>query len=84
MITKDPLVQNVINRMAERSEAGIKKFGNTMQEAKRDTEEWIMETQQELQDAILYLEKLKLELRKNKDLWNLKNLKYSDLAEIPG
>ena len=75
MITKDPLVQNVLNRMAERSEAGIKKFGNTMEEAKRDPEEWIMETQQELQDAILYLEKLKLELRKNKDLWNLKNLK---------
>ena len=59
MKTKDPLVQNVLNRMAERSEAGIKKFGVTMEAA----------------DLILYLDKLKQELRKKNTLWNLKNLK---------
>ena len=29
MKTKDPLVQGVIDRIARRSEDGIKKFGNT-------------------------------------------------------
>ena len=35
MITKDPLVQKVLNRMAARSDAGIKKFGNTMDQANK-------------------------------------------------
>ena len=75
MITKDPLVQKVLNRMAARSDAGIKKFGNTMDQANKSLDEWILDTQEELMDACLYLEKLKEELRKKKDLWNLKNLK---------
>ena len=75
MNTKDPLVQKVINRMAARSESGIKKFGNTMDQADKTINEWILDTQEELMDACLYLEKLKEELRKKKDLWNLKNLK---------
>ena len=75
MMTKDPLVQKVIDRMADRSESGIKKFGNTMDQANKSLDEWILDTQEELMDACLYLEKLKEELRKKKDLWNLKNLK---------
>ena len=61
--------------MAARSDAGIKKFGNTMDQANKSLDEWILDTQEELMDACLYLEKLKEELRKKKDLWNLKNLK---------
>ena len=75
MITKDPLVQKVIDRMADRSESGIKKFGNTMDQANKSLEEWILDTQEELMDACLYLEKLKEDLRKRKDLWILQNSK---------
>lgn len=75
MKTKDPLVQNVLNRMAERSEAGIKKFGVTMEEADQSLEHWITSAQEEAADLILYLEKLKQELRKKNTLWDLKNLK---------
>jgi|TARA_R100001443_G_scaffold114274_1_gene130080 hypothetical protein len=75
MNTNDPLVQKVINRMAARSESGIKKFGNTMDQADKTLNEWILDTQEELMDACLYLEKLKEEIRKKEDLWNLKNLK---------
>jgi len=75
MKTKDPLVQNVLNRMAERSEAGIKKFGVTMEAADQSTEHWITSAQEEAADLILYLEKLKQELRKKNTLWDLKNLK---------
>ena len=75
MNTKDPLVQKVIDRMAARSESGIKKFGNTMDQANKDLEEWILDIQEELMDACLYLEKLKEDLRKKKDLWILKNSK---------
>lgn len=75
MNTNDPLVQKVINRMAARSESGIKKFGNTMDKADKSLHEWILDTQEELADAIIYLEKVKEQLRKKEDLWNLKNLK---------
>jgi len=75
MITKDPLVQKVIDRMAARSESGIKKFGNTMDQANKSLDEWILDTQEELMDACLYLEKLKEDLRKRKDLWILQNSK---------
>ncbi len=75
MNTNDPLVQKVIDRMAARSESGIKKFGNTMDKANKSLHEWILDTQEELADAIIYLEKVKEQLRKKEDLWNLKNLK---------
>lgn len=73
MKTKDPLVQRVLDRMADRSESGIKKFGVTMQDAEQSLEHWIMNTQEELTDSILYLEKLKEEIRKKETLWNIKN-----------
>tara|TARA_R100000700_G_C3166571_1_gene141637 strand:+ start:1249 stop:1497 length:249 start_codon:yes stop_codon:yes gene_type:complete len=73
--TKDPLVQKVLNRMAERSESGMKKFGVSMQDAEQSLEHWITNTQEELSDTILYLEKLKEEIRKKEILWSLKNLK---------
>ena len=59
MKTKDKLVQGVIDRIAKRSDAGIKKFGCTMLESKKPTIAWINDTQEELADAIIYLEKFK-------------------------
>jgi len=73
MKTKDPLVQKVLDKMAERSEIGIKKFGITMQDADHSIEHWIENTIEELGDAMLYLQKLKDEIRKKEDLWNLKS-----------
>lgn len=73
MKTKDPLVQRVLNKIADRSESGIKKFGVTMEDAEQSLEFWIMNTQEELADSIMYLEKLKKEIRKKEILWNLKN-----------
>ena len=57
--TKDPLVQKVIDRIARRADKGIKKYGNTMATSKKGYVEWINEVQEELGDAIVYLEKVK-------------------------
>jgi len=73
--TNDPLVQNVIDRIAERSESGIKKFGVTIENAEQSLEHWIVNTQEELMDTCVYLEKLKQQIRKKETLWNLQNLK---------
>ena len=57
--TKDPLVQKVIDRIARRADKGIKKYGNTMVTSTKGYVEWINEVQEELGDAIVYLEKVK-------------------------
>jgi len=63
-MTKDKLIANIMQRMALRSENGIKKFGLTMGETKKPTIAWIDDAQEELWDAIVYLEKVKLIMRK--------------------
>ena len=65
MKTSDPLVQSEIDRIAKRSEEGIKKFGNTMETSTKPTVAWISDIQEELADAIIYLEKLKKICTKN-------------------
>ena len=64
VLTKDPLVQVILERFAKRSEGGIKKFKRTMFEATKSRVQWINKTQEENWDAIVYLEKLKTELQK--------------------
>ena len=55
----DPIVQNIVEKFLSRSQIGIKKYGTTLQDNNLPTLDWIVHTQEELMDAILYLEKLK-------------------------
>ena len=64
VLTKDPLVQVILERFAKRSENGIKKYGKTMQQATKSIGEWIDDAQEESWDKIVYLEKIKIELQK--------------------
>jgi hypothetical protein len=67
VLTKDPLVQVILERFAKRSENGIKKFKRTMFEATKSRIKWINDAQEESWDTIVYLEKLKIELQKGKE-----------------
>ena len=64
VLTKDPLVQRILERFAKRSENGIKKYGKTMVDATKSIDEWIDDAQEESWDKIVYLEKIKIELQK--------------------
>jgi hypothetical protein len=55
----DPIVQSVVERFQQRSEFGIRKYGTTLEENKLPFLAWVQHMQEELMDAILYLEKLK-------------------------
>tara|TARA_S200002703_G_C3800214_1_gene247250 strand:- start:2001 stop:2255 length:255 start_codon:yes stop_codon:yes gene_type:complete len=57
--TDDPLVQNIIKRLATRSNIGIKKYGSTFDQAKKTTAELFEDIIEELLDAAVYIEKLK-------------------------
>lgn len=59
----DSIVESVINQFKQRSEAGINKYGTTLDRKDLSTLEWIEHAKQEAMDFILYLEKLKHELK---------------------
>lgn len=60
---KDPIVESVVNKFIERSDTGIKKYGQTMhneiETGKKDFYDFIEDVQEELMDAILYIQSVK-------------------------
>ena len=62
---RDSIVEAVVRKFQDRSAVGIKKYGVTLDRTDLGLADWIQHAQEELMDAILYLEKLKQEtLRK--------------------
>ena len=59
---KDGIVKAVIDKFKRRSEVGIQKYGTTLEREDLTPEEWAEHLQEEMMDAILYLERLKREL----------------------
>ena len=55
----DSVVQAVLNKFLARSALGKIKYGVTLDRTDLSTLDWINHTQEELMDAILYLEKLR-------------------------
>lgn len=58
---RDPVVEKVVNKFVSRSDVGFKKYGVTLRDDKSDMFAWLNHLQEELMDAILYLEKSKEE-----------------------
>jgi len=56
-MVKDKIVQQVVDKFNQRSEVGIKKYGTTLEQNNND--DYFTHLQEELMDAILYIEKLK-------------------------
>ena len=61
--TEDKIVQAVLRKMDERSLIGQKKYGATMMQEiegqKKDLNRFLVDVQQELMDALLYIEAAK-------------------------
>jgi hypothetical protein len=55
----DQILEEVIYRMRERSEVGIKKYGTTLDREDLSHLDWLNHLQEELMDAINYIQKLK-------------------------
>ena len=56
---KDSIVESVINKYRERSEKGIETYGTTLDRNDLSRLEWLNHLQEELMDAVNYIEKLK-------------------------
>ena len=61
--TKDAIVQSVLKKMDERSLIGQKKYGATMMQEiegqEKDLNRFLIDVQEELMDALLYIEAAK-------------------------
>lgn len=53
----DPIVNKVLESFKQRSKVGIEKYGTTLED--NNTDDYLQHLQEELMDAILYIEKLK-------------------------
>ena len=62
-VKSDPIVEDVINKFRKRSEAGMLKYNTTLDRTDLSTLDWITHLQDELMDAILYVERLKKEIK---------------------
>ena len=60
-VFRDPVVERVVDKFVSRSDVGYKKYGVTLEEDKSNIFQWINHLQEELMDAVLYLQKLKEE-----------------------
>lgn len=64
MDIKDPIIASVVKKIVERSNDGIKKYGTTL--AENNTDCFLTHLQEELMDAINYIEKIKSIINLNK------------------
>lgn len=59
---RDPVVESVVDKFIERSNVGFAKYGKTLRDDKSDLFVWANHLQEELMDAVLYMQRLKEEL----------------------
>ena len=56
---RDPVVQRVVQKFVSRSDIGFAKYGVTLEQDPSKMFEWLNHLQEELMDAMLYLQKAK-------------------------
>ena len=56
---RDPVVERVVDKFISRSDIGFKKYGVTLEQDQSRIFEWLNHLQEELMDAVLYLQKAK-------------------------
>ena len=58
---RDKIIKDVIDKFKERSDIGYKKYGVTLHDDEPSLHKWLNHLQEELMDAINYIQKLKME-----------------------
>ena len=56
---RDKIIERVINKIKQRSDVGYKKYGVTLQDDDQTLDKWLTHIQEELMDAVNYIEKVK-------------------------
>jgi len=64
---RDPVVKNVVDKFVKRSDVGYEKYGSTLDDERRlkmkGLQKYLNDIQEELMDAVLYIQAAREELR---------------------
>ena len=79
---KDRIVDNVINQFAIRSKKGVEKYDVTLERNDIDLLGWFQHLQEELMDAVLYVERIKDELQNQTQAGKPSEVSTSSVQEL--
>ena len=71
---RDEIIEQVINKIKSRSDVGFKKYGVTLADDDQPLDRWLQHLQEELMDAVNYLEKARSVLREEIEECYVKNI----------
>jgi len=75
---RDKIIQQVVNKIKQRSDVGYKKYGVTLYDDDQPLDAWLTHLQEELMDAVNYLEKAKMSLREEIEECYIKDIEVVD------
>lgn len=74
ILFRDPVVERVVDKFVSRSDVGFKKYGQTLDTERKSKIkgllEYVNDVQEELMDAVLYLQAVKEELYESTEINN--------------
>ena len=78
---RDPVVEAVVDKFVGRSDVGFAKYGKTMRDDRSNLSVWANHLQEELMDAVLYIQRLKEELEdiQNAKITNALSVEYTSV-----
>ena len=74
MKIRDKVIESVINKIIKRSDVGYKKYGITLHDDDQPLDTWLQHIQEELMDAVNYIEKTRQALRSEIEEMYLKDI----------
>ena len=79
---RDKVIERVVNKIKSRSDVGYKKYGVTLKDDEQTLDTWLNHIQEELMDAVNYIEKAKMVLGDEIEEAMLKRMEVYDEEEI--
>ena len=79
---RDKIIERVINKIKSRSDVGYIKYGVTLKDDEQSLDTWLNHIQEELMDAVNYIEKAREVLTDEIEEAMLKRIEVYDEKEI--
>jgi len=78
MEIRDKVIESVVKKIINRSDVGYKKYGVTLHKDDQPLDTWLQHIQEELMDAVNYIEKTRRVLRDEIEECYLRDLKAKE------
>jgi len=83
-MSRDKIIEQVVAKIKERSDVGYKKYGVTLYEDDQPLDAWLNHIQEELMDAVNYIEKARMSLREEVEECYIRDSKSISKYPEPG